>query len=41
MTLANPDSEEFTYDYLQDCRKNLMFKVNAYRSELESLKLDV
>jgi len=37
MTVANPDSEEVTYDYLQDCRKKLMLKVNAYRSELESL----
>ena len=40
MTVANPDSEEFTYEYLQDCRKKLMLKVNAYRSELESLRLD-
>jgi len=40
MTVANPDSEKFTYEYLQDCRKKLMLKVNAYRSELESLKLD-
>ena len=39
MTFENPYKDEFTNEYLQDCRRKLMQKVSAYRNKIESLKL--
>ncbi len=38
MKLADPYSDEFSYDYLFECRQRLMSKITVYRNEVESLR---